>query len=81
MRSLPKIERWEAEYVYTHMRVANRLFWSTHCDQMQQAAFWAEVAPIMVEVHRYLCASSVPQDYFPCHFGKERSRPCDFCEP
>jgi hypothetical protein len=62
MRSLPKIERWEAEYVYTHIRVAHLVFRSSNCDQVAQVAFRAEVAPVVVEVHPCLCASSVSVD-------------------
>jgi len=63
MRSLAKIERWEAEYVYTYMRVAYVLFRSSLRHQMAQVAIRAEVAPVWVVVHPCLCASSVSVDF------------------
>jgi hypothetical protein len=47
-----KIEHWEAEYVYTHSRVAHRLLRTSLCHQLVQVAFRAKVAPVMVEVYR-----------------------------
>jgi hypothetical protein len=76
-----KIEHWEAKYVYTHMRVAYLLFWTSHHHQMAQMAIRAVVAPGLVEVHPCLCASSVSLDFLRCHLGKEGSRPFDFREP
>jgi hypothetical protein len=58
MQSLAKVERWDAEYVDTQMRVAHHLLWSTHRYPIAQVAFRAVVAPIVVEVHQCLCASS-----------------------
>ena len=43
-------------------------------------AFWAEVAPVVVEVHTCLCTSSVSANSLLCHFGKEGSHPFDFHE-
>ena len=63
MRSLAKIERWEAKYGYTHMRVAYLLFRTSHCLQMAQVAIRAAVAPVLVEVHPCLCASGVSLDF------------------
>jgi hypothetical protein len=81
MRSLAKIERWEAKYVYTHMRVAYLLFRTSHRHQLAQVAIRAAVGPVLVEVHPCLCASSMSLDFLWCHFGKEGSRPFDFREP
>jgi len=81
MRALAKIERWPAEYVYTHMRVAHHLFRSSHRHQMAQVAFWAEVASAVVEVHLSLCITSVSEDFLRCHVGKKGSRLFDFREP
>jgi len=55
-----KIERWEAEYVYLHIRVAHLLFRSfefSQCHWMAQVAFRVWAAPVVVEVHRCLSAS------------------------
>jgi len=79
-----KIERWEALYVYTHIRVAHLLFRSfehSHCHQVGQVVFRASVAPVMVEVHLCLCASSVSVDSLLCHIRKEDCCLCDFHEP
>jgi hypothetical protein len=46
-----------------------------------QVVFWAEMPPVLVEVRRFLCASSVSEDSFVYHFGKEGSRLYDFCKP
>jgi hypothetical protein len=51
MPSLANMERCEAEYEYTDMRVAYLLFRSCHRHQMAQVAFHAEVVPVVVEVH------------------------------
>jgi len=59
------IKCWEAEYVYTHSRVAHLLFRSfefSHCDQVAQVAFCATVVLVMVDVHPCLCASSESAD-------------------
>jgi len=76
-----KIECCEAEYEFTHVRVAHFLFRSSHCRQMVQVAVQAEVAPVLVEEHSWRCASSVSVDFLWCFFGKEGNRPIDFCEP
>jgi len=79
-----KIKRWQAEYVYTHSRVAHLLFWSfefSHCHQVVQVVFRAQVAPVMVVVHLCLCAARVSVDSLLCHQGKEDSRMFDFQEP
>jgi len=76
-----KIERWEAEYVYTHIHVADHLFRSSHSHQMVQVAFWAKVAPILVKVDLCLCVSSGSVNSLLCHFGKEGSHLFDFDEP
>jgi len=81
MRSLAKIELWDAEYAYIQMQVASLLFWSSHCHQMAQVAILAEVAPVLVEVHTCLGASSVVVDSLRCHFGKVGSHPFDFRKP
>jgi hypothetical protein len=40
-----------------------------------EMAFMEEVPPVLVEVRRILCASSVSADSLLCHFGMEGSRP------
>jgi hypothetical protein len=44
-------------------------------------AFRAEVLPVLVDVRRLLCASSVSADALLYHFGMEGSRPYDFYKP
>jgi hypothetical protein len=44
-------------------------------------AFRAEVRPVLVEVRRFLSASSVSADSLPYYFGMEGSRPYDLCKP
>jgi hypothetical protein len=46
-----------------------------------EAAFWADVPPVQVEVRRFLCASSVSADSLLCHFGMEGSSLFDFYKP
>ena len=81
MRSLANVERWEAKYVYTHMRVAYLLFQTSHHHQLAQVVIRAAVAPVLVEVHHCLCAASVSLDFLRCHFGKEGSLPFEFRKP
>jgi hypothetical protein len=81
MRSLAKIERWEAKYVYTHMRVAYLLCRTYHRHQLAQVAIRAAVVPILVEVHPCLCASSVSLDFLRCNFGNFGNHPFDVREP
>jgi len=79
-----KIERWVAEYVSKHIRVAHLLFLHfefSHCHHMSQVTFWAKVAPIVVEVNLYVCTSRVYMDSLLCHCGKEGSCLCDFYKP
>ena len=76
MRSWAKIEHGEREYVYTHMRVAYLLFRTSHHHQLAQVAIRAAVAPVLVEVHPCLCASSVSGESSLSHFAKEDSSPC-----
>jgi len=55
----------EAEYIYTHIRVAHlllRSFEFSQCHQLAQVVFWASVVRIVVEVHPCLCASSESVD-------------------
>jgi hypothetical protein len=54
--------------------VAHVVFWV-------EAAFRAEVPPVLVEVRWFLCASSVSTDSLLCHFGMEGSRLFDFYKP
>jgi len=78
------IEHREAEYVYTHIRVAHLLLWGfefSQCHQVAQVAFWASVASVVVDVHPRLCTSCESVDSLLCHFGKEGSHPFDFPEP
>jgi hypothetical protein len=63
-----KIGHQEEEYVYTHVRVA-------------QVAFWVQVAPILVEVHPFLCASSMMVDSLRCKFRMEGSRRFRYPKP
>jgi len=53
----------------------------SHCHQVTQVAFLADVACIVVEVHACLCASSMSVDSLLCQFGKERSRLFNFHKP
>ena len=55
-----------------HLRFQN--FELLHWRQLKEAAFQAEVAPGLVEVDPFLCASSVSDDSSMCHVGKEGSR-------
>jgi len=78
-----QIGLWEAEYVYTHIRVAHLLFWNIefcHCDHVAQVVFRASVSPVMVDVHLCHCASSQSVDSLLCQFGKGDSRPFDYPE-
>ena len=81
MRSLAKIEWWEAKYVYTVMRVAHHQFRSSHHHQMPQVAFQTDVGRIVVEVHPCHCTPSVSVDCLRCHFGKKGSHLFDYREP
>jgi len=79
-----KIECLEAENVYTHRWMAYLLFNNFHfrqCHLVAQVAFWAEVLPVLEQVRRILCASSMSADSLLWHFGMEGSRPVDFYEP
>jgi len=83
MRHDWKIEHWELEYVYTHIRVAHLLFHYfdfSHCDQVMEVAFPAEVALVVVEIHLCLCISSVAADSVLGHFDNEGSSLCDIHE-
>jgi len=78
-----KIEHWEDEYVYTHIWVAHlqfRSFEFPECQLMGWVAFRAAVAPVLVEVHLFLCAASVSRDSFRYHVGNKGSHPFDFHE-
>jgi len=46
-----------------------------------EVAYWAEVPPVLVEVRRFFCASSVSADSLLCHFGMEGSHLLDFHKP
>jgi hypothetical protein len=46
-----------------------------------EAAFCAEVPPVLVEVQRFLCTSSVSADSLLCHFDIEGSHLFDFYKP
>jgi len=79
-----KIECWEADFIYRNIWAAPLLFRRfefSHCHQVAQLAFWASVAPVALEVHPCLCASSKSVDSLLWHLGKEDSRPIDFHEP
>jgi len=77
-----KGERKEVQYVYTHIPVAHILFrtfgW---CEDYlaAQLVFQVEMAPVLVEVHLCLWASSMSVDSLLCHFNKEGYHPvhCD----
>jgi hypothetical protein len=51
-----------------------------------QGAFWAEAAfqakvpTVLVELHQFVCASSMTPDSWLYHLGMERSPPVDFYE-
>ena len=79
-----KSKSWDAEYVYTDIRVAHLLFRSVdfpHCHQVAQVAFRASVAPVVVEFHSCLCTSSESVECLLRNFYKEDSRPFDFHNP
>jgi len=78
--------------VYIQIQQAGLGFWNFGRDygrRMAQVAFRVEVALVLLsavwvgleEVRLCLCASSVPVDYWQCHFGKEGSRQFDFDKP
>jgi hypothetical protein len=82
-----KIEYWDTENVYTHTWMAYLLFDNCHvrhCHLVAQvalrveAACWAEVPLVVVEVCQFLYTSSMSADSSLCHFGKECSRLFDF---
>jgi len=78
------IKRWEVEYVYTPLWVAHLLFQSfefSHFHQMAQVAFWAEVAPVLVDMDPFLCTLSLSVDSLLCHFGKAGSQPFGVHKP
>jgi len=77
------IERWEVEFVYTHIWVAHLIFQCidfTYCHQVAQVAFQEEVALVVVELHPCHYDSSVTVASFQYHFGNEGSRLFDFHE-
>ena len=68
-----KIEHWEHEYVYTHIRVAHLRFGNIklpYCHQVVLVGFRAEVALVLLEVHPFLCASSASAKSLLSHFSK-----------
>jgi len=78
------IERCEVQYVYSHIGVAHLLFQTiefSQCHQVEQVAFRAEVAPLVVKVHSCLCTSSVYVDSLLCYFNNENNRQVDFHKP
>jgi hypothetical protein len=46
-----------------------------------EAAFQAKVPHVLVEVHRFLCTSSMSVDSLLCNFGMEGGRLFDFDGP
>ena len=79
-----KIERWEEEYVYTHIRVAHLGFRNLelpHYHHMMQVALRAEVAPVPLEVHPCLCTCRMSAESLLYRFGKEGSPLAEFHEP
>jgi len=78
-----KIELWELEYIDSHIQVVRlpfQRFDFSHCHQVAQVAFRAEVALNLVEVHPDLCDSSSSADSLGSHCGKDGSGPFDFHE-
>jgi hypothetical protein len=76
-----EILRGEEEDVGKQLPVAHLLFRScdiSHYHPVAQLAFRAEVASVVVEVHSWLCVSSISVDSVVCHFGKEGSHLFDF---
>ena len=76
----------------THIRVVHCQFRKVEhpeCHRVAQVAFQAEVDSVvvsavcvrLVEVHLFLCASSMYADCFLCHCGKEGSHLWGFHEP
>jgi len=79
-----KIKRWEAEYVYTHIRDAHLLFRSveySHCHQAAQVAFRASMVLVVVEVHLCLYPSNESVDTLLREYGKDDSPLFDFPQP
>ena len=79
-----KLKRFDAEYIYTHVRVAHLLFRRfefSQYHQLVQVAFWAKVASVAVETHLCLCTTSASVDCVQCRIGKRGSRPFHFHEP
>jgi hypothetical protein len=77
-----KMKCWDAKNVYTHTRVAYHLFHNFHVSHWHlvahvafrvQAAFWAEMPPVLVEVWWFLHASSMSADSLLCNFGMQPS--------
>jgi len=78
----------ENAYIHTWMAYLRfRNFRFPQCPLVAQVAFRAEIAlrvevpPVLVEVQRFLCASSVSADSLLYHFGVEGSRPYDYYKP
>ena len=81
------IECCDAENAYTHTWIAYLLFHNIHFHQchlvaqvviLAEVACRVEVAPVPMEVHWFLCASSVPADSLLCHIRIKGSRPYYF---
>jgi hypothetical protein len=69
------------EYVYAHILVAHLLFQRidfSHCHQVPQVVFQAEVALALMEVHLCLCTSSMTAESVLLYFGKEGGHTFDF---
>jgi len=84
-----KIERWQEEYVYTHIWVAHlrfRIHELPHYHRVPQVALWVDevwvpmlaVQVELVELHQCLCACSISGDSVLFQFGKEGRCPVDF---
>jgi len=84
-----QIERWEEEYVYTHIQVAQCQFGMhelPNCHWVPDVVFRADVASDLmsafkvsaVEVHPCLGTSRVSLDSVLCPVGAEGSCPVDY---
>jgi len=84
-----RIECWKLEYMNTHIQVANcgcRNFELPPGDQVARMVFRWELTLVLVsavcvswvDVHRFLCASSMSVDCLWCHYDKEGSHLCGF---
>lgn len=78
-----KIEYWEEDYVYIHIKVAHLLLMNyvfLNCRKQAQVGFRVEVAPDLVGVYPTISTSSVSMDPFLCYDWRWFSCLCDFLD-